>query len=68
MSMRCTDCGFDNVNMTPSTLRKGSSVREPGEPVCASCGASRNKLVRELEQIPNDLALIKAKRQARGAA
>lgn len=63
----CSDCGFA-VRMTQATLSKGSSVREPGEPLCLSCSAKRSRMVRELSEIPDDLDQIKAKRMVRGAA
>lgn len=65
--MPCSDCGFPAL-MTPTTLKRGSSVREPGEMLCQSCLAHRNRLVRELDTIPDKIDQIKAKRMVRGAA
>ena len=65
--MRCADCGCE-VFITEKTLRRGSAVREPGEPVCPSDLARRNKMVRELEAIPASLDRIKAMRMRRGIA
>lgn len=64
----CADCGFPVTNITEATVKRGSSVREPGEALCLSCTAKRSKMVRELDLIPNSLVLIKAKRMVRGAA
>jgi len=64
----CSDCGFPTRYMTDAKLKKGSSIREPGEALCQSCSAKRAKMVRELDAIPNRLHLIKAKRMVRGAA
>jgi hypothetical protein len=63
----CSDCA-NPTKMTPLTLRKGSSVREPGEMLCQGCMASRAKMVRELDTIPNKIDQIKALRMVRGAA
>lgn len=64
----CSDCGYPNVNMTAATLAKGSSVRDPGEPVCQSCNSARVVMVRSLDKIPNSLDRIRDKRRVRGAA
>jgi hypothetical protein len=61
----CNDCGFPTTWMTDRAIRKGSSVREPGEAVCASCSSSRTKMVRELDALPNTLDQIKAMRMQR---
>lgn len=63
--LKCSDCPA-MVRLNPLTLRKGSSVREPGEPLCPSCSATRIKLVRELDKIPSNLLDIRAKRYGSG--
>lgn len=63
----CSDCG-NTVRMSPTTLRRGSSVREPGEMLCQGCQSTRSRMVRELDTIPNRLDQIKAKRMVVGAA
>jgi hypothetical protein len=64
----CSDCGFPVTGVTEATIKRGSTVREPGEVLCLSCSASRSKMVRELDTIPNRIDLILAKRMVRGAA
>lgn len=59
----CSDCGCVVTNMGPAAIMKGSSVREPGEPLCGSCSSTRTKMVRELDAIPNTLEMIRAKRR-----
>lgn len=61
--MICADCGFPMKAITKATLNRGSSIREPGEALCPSCTSSRVRMVRELKQIPNSLADIRAKRR-----
>lgn len=63
--MKCVDCGFDTGPITERTLRKGSSVRDPGEAVCPSCTSSRVILMRMVDKIPRTLAEIRAKRMVR---
>jgi hypothetical protein len=63
----CSDCGFP-ATMTAPTLRRGSLIREPGEMLCPSCMAHRTRMVRELNEIPNTIDQIAAKRMVRGAA
>lgn len=63
----CSDCGHP-VQMTAATLRRGSSVREPGEAVCPSCTAHRIRMVRELADIPSKIDQIAAKRMVVGVA
>lgn len=65
MAVMCSDCGCKITHMSETTLRKGSSVREPGEPLCLSCSAKRSKMVRELNALPSDLHSIKAMRMVR---
>jgi hypothetical protein len=60
--VKCADCGYAADEMTPQTLAKGSSVREPGEPLCRSCTSTRITLVRSLDKIPRRLDQIRAKR------
>jgi hypothetical protein len=64
-ALLCTDCGSAVTHMGVVALARGSSVREPGEPVCASCSAHRTKMVRALDKIPDRLDQIKARRMAR---
>jgi len=64
--MKCADCGAPSRHMTPAALRKGSKVREPGEPLCAGCSSRRVLMVREVDQIPADLRLIQAARMPHG--
>lgn len=61
----CSDCDCLVTNMGPDAIAKGSSVREPGEALCASCSAMRCKMVRELNALPNNLGQIRARRIAR---
>lgn len=63
--MKCNDCGFAARYMSPATLAKGSSVREPGEALCASCISKRNKMVRDLGLIPDRLDVIRSMRRPR---
>lgn len=58
--MNCNDCGFDAPPLTDATLKRGSTVREPGEFLCHSCGAKRVKLVRDLALLPDTLPDIQA--------
>lgn len=50
--------------MTPATLNKGSSVREPGEALCAGCSSRRTKMVKEVMALPDTLDQIKAMRMS----
>lgn len=52
--------------MGPAAQAKGSSVREPGEPLCGGCTSSRLALVRALDRLPSDIHTIRAKRMPRG--
>lgn len=58
--MKCSDCNI-SVDFTEKTLRRGSSVREPGEALCVSCTSKRSLLVRSLQLIPNTLGEIQAR-------
>lgn len=58
----CSDCGFPTDAINENTLRKGSSVREPGEMLCQGCSSTRVMLVRQLDKIPNTLDQIRALR------
>lgn len=62
--MICNDCGFpvSEGYMSERALARGSSVREPGEPLCQNCNSSRVLLVRKLAALPSTLAGIKAMR------
>lgn len=61
----CSDCGFPVHGMKPETIKKGSSVREPGEALCLSDSAKRSRMVREVSEIPGKLELIQALRMTR---
>lgn len=61
-SMKCADCRASCRNMSTAALRRGSSVREPGEPLCEGCSSRRLLMVREVGKLPNNLADIRAKR------
>jgi hypothetical protein len=54
--------------MTPTTLKRGSVVREPGEMLCSGCRSTRVRMVKELDALPTKIDQIKAKRMVRGAA
>lgn len=58
----CADCGYPARPTCAATLNRGSSVREPGEALCAGCSARRTRMVMELDAIPNSLAQIQALR------
>lgn len=60
--MKCSDCGFPARQMSPTVLAKGSTVREPGEPLCEGCSSRRVIMVRQCVALPNSLADIRAKR------
>lgn len=62
MAVMCNDCDFPSRDMTPSSLAKGSTVREPGEPLCEGCSSRRILMVREVTRLPNNLTEIRAKR------
>lgn len=59
---KCSDCGFAAMPITLSTLNKGSTVREPGEFLCAPCNSVRMRLVRQVMAMPADLGKIRASR------
>lgn len=62
MDVNCSDCGGPCRDMTPAALRKGSSVREPGEGLCPGCSSRRILMVRQVEALPDNLPDIQAKR------
>ena len=64
--MKCSDCGYPTDRMKPETVAKGSSIREPGEALCGGCASRRIIMVRQLDALPTDLSVIRAKRQAVG--
>lgn len=69
VKLQCSDCPTDVTGyMTPTALAKGSSIREPGEPLCRGCTSRRIKMVREVDALPRTLADIKAKRMSVGVA
>jgi DNA-directed RNA polymerase subunit RPC12/RpoP len=61
----CSDCGHKTDRMKPETIAKGSTIREPGEVLCGGCTSRRTIMVRQLEALPTDLSLIRAKRAVR---
>lgn len=56
----CADCDRPVKLKDPERLQKGSTVRDPGEPLCRSCTASRLKLVQDLAKLPDTLDQIRA--------
>lgn len=58
----CADCGGTPRPTNDKTLAAGSTVREPGEALCAGCSSSRVLMMRAVEKLPNNLADIRAKR------
>lgn len=61
----CADCGGPGREISEKLLAKGSTVREPGEMLCAGCSSSRTRLVRAVDALPMSLADIRAKRMVR---
>ena len=55
MVLGCSDCGGTPMKMSEKALAAGSSVREPGEPICQSCNARRIILVRTVDALPDRL-------------
>lgn len=67
--MKCNDCGFPAREMSEAVLKKGSTVREPGEALCEGCSSRRVLMVRAVVKLPSTLADIRAKRLSlKGAA
>jgi hypothetical protein len=62
VDVKCDDCGKGTVDMSPETLARGSSVRDPGEKVCAGCNSRRVLMLRRVDALPTSLADIRAKR------
>lgn len=60
---RCSDCDCIVTWQGWEAIARGSSVREPGEPLCGSCSAKRSKMVRELNDIPDSLDQIRANKR-----
>jgi hypothetical protein len=58
----CADCGYAARPCTATTLNRGSSVREPGEALCAGCSSRRTKMVKEVMDLPGTIDQIKALR------
>lgn len=48
--------------MTEAALRRGSQVREPGEPLCGGCSSRRVLMLRAVESLPDKLDKIRALR------
>lgn len=65
MKIKCADCGFAVTGVSETTIARGSSVRDPGEAVCHSCSATRIRLLRDLDLLPDTLQQIKARRMDR---
>lgn len=68
MNITCADCGFEVTGVRPETIARGSSVRDPGEAVCHSCSATRIRLLRDVDLLPDSLQQIKARRMDRSLA
>lgn len=64
MDVKCSDCGGVPRPIKDSTLNEGSTVREPGERLCAGCSSHRMLMVRAVDKLPTSLADIKAQRMA----
>jgi hypothetical protein len=64
VTLACADCGGPSRPMTEASLKKGSTVREPGEGLCPGCSSSRVLMVRAVDKLPKSLADIKAQRMA----
>lgn len=62
----CSDCNREFEVKSEANLKKGGAVREPGEPLCRSCTASRSKLLADLDQLPDTLDQIQALKASGG--
>lgn len=60
--MKCADCEGPSRDMTPKALAQGSSVRDPGEPICEGCSSRRILMVRAVDRLPTDISQIRAMR------
>lgn len=61
-TLTCNDCGYGARMMSDASLRKGSTVREPGEALCEGCSSRRVLMMRAVDALPNNLADIRARR------
>ena len=64
MAVTCNDCGKKARHFSDTGLKRGSSVREPGEALCEGCSSRRCLMVRQLDALPDNLPAIRAQRMA----
>lgn len=51
----CDDCGREFTGLTDQAVKRGNTVRDPGDIVCRGCRATRTTLFREVLAIPDRL-------------
>lgn len=61
----CNDCGKETSPVLRATVDDGGMNRDPGEFVCRGCNASRTRMTRRLEELPDTLHEIQSMRMAR---